>query len=60
METKEGGVNKVRSHEGWRTPDESLLDMEAAKDGETFFVNMAFREEENSSDDKDVFKPTEE
>jgi hypothetical protein len=25
---------------GWRSPDESWLDMEAAEDGETFFVNM--------------------
>jgi hypothetical protein len=33
-------MNMVEGFGGWRTPDESWLDMEAAEDVETFFVNM--------------------
>jgi hypothetical protein len=31
---EEGSMNMVEGFEGWRTPDESWLDMEAAEDGE--------------------------
>jgi hypothetical protein len=50
--TKEGIVYVIRSHEGWRTPDESWLDMEAAEDRETFFVNMALGEEEDENGER--------
>jgi hypothetical protein len=30
----------VMGNEGWRTPDESWLDIEAAEDGKTFFVDI--------------------
>jgi hypothetical protein len=37
---EEVATNRVMGNEGWRTPDESWLDTEAAEDGEKFFVNM--------------------
>ncbi len=45
---------------GWRTPDESWLDMESAKDEETFFMNMVVGEEDKGKHEEDILKPQEE
>jgi hypothetical protein len=46
----------VRDYEGWRTPDESWLDMEATEDVETFSENMVLGEEEDDKDKKDILE----
>jgi|688.fasta_scaffold2593547_1 hypothetical protein len=50
----------VRDYEGWRTPDESWLNMEATKDVDTFFENMVLGEEEDDKDKKDILEPMKE
>jgi hypothetical protein len=45
MTTDKGGVNMVRDCEGWRTPDMLWLDVEAAEEGDMYFVNMVTAEQ---------------
>jgi hypothetical protein len=50
---EEVATNRVTGNEGWRTPDESWLDMEAPEDGETFFVNMVLKGKNEDGDIQD-------
>jgi hypothetical protein len=45
---EEENVQKTEEKEGWRTPDQSWLEMEAADDGEIFFISLflAFEEKQ--------------
>ncbi len=52
----------VTGGEGWRTPNESWLDMEMAEDGEIFFINVALagKDKESGNQSKmDVPEPEE-
>jgi hypothetical protein len=57
---EEGSLNVVGGCGGCRTPDESWLDMESAKDEETFFIYMVVEEEDEGKHEEDVLKPQEE
>ncbi len=49
--------------EGWRTPNESWLDIEMAEDGEIFFINVALvgKDKESGNQSKmNVPEPEEE
>jgi hypothetical protein len=60
VQPKEGNVNVVGSCGGWRTPEESWLDMKAAEDEETFFVNMVTGKVDKNEEEKSVLEPQEE
>ncbi len=55
-EHRRGSHYLARNNDSWRTLDESWLDMEAAKDGETLFVNVLL----GGKDEQEVLTPQEE
>jgi hypothetical protein len=58
-ETTAGSVNIVHEYEGWRVPEESWMEMEAAEE-EAFFVNILVTEEEEIEDLESIMKEEEE
>jgi hypothetical protein len=49
---EEGAVNMITGNDGWMTQDESWLDIEAAEDGEMFFVEVIFEGDRAFADKK--------
>ncbi len=48
-----GSMKVVRDCEGWRTPDKSQMNMEAAGDEDMYFVNMMASEQEEGKSNED-------
>ncbi len=46
-------LSATEEQEGWRTPDHSWFEMEAADDGEIFFVNLILASYEVESDEEE-------
>jgi hypothetical protein len=51
---KEGAVNMTSGEDGWRTLDESWFNIEAAKDGETFFIIVVLEEDEEDNKEERI------